>query len=94
MNDIHDSINDSIQGLLSIRDDLKEQLRATPVFGKQRASLNLILDHVDNVIEELVFALPCEHDDVDMDERCCLDCGKDMTEDIASAYEYRYEGDR
>lgn len=26
----------------------------------------------------------CDHDDVCMDERCCLICGKDMTEEFAA----------
>lgn len=27
---------------------------------------------------------PCEHLDIDKDERCCLICGKDMSEDLMS----------
>lgn len=26
----------------------------------------------------------CEHGDICQDERCCLDCGKDMTEELLS----------
>lgn len=30
----------------------------------------------------------CEHDDICLDERCCLICGKDMTEHLmAAAYD-------
>lgn len=30
----------------------------------------------------------CDHGDVDSDERCCLDCGKDFTEQLmARAYD-------
>ena len=38
--------------------------------------------------EELNKAEECEHDDVDEDDRCCLDCGKDMTEELACKAEY------
>lgn len=31
----------------------------------------------------------CDHSDVCQDERCCLDCGKDMTEELACGTEYR-----
>lgn len=31
----------------------------------------------------------CEHGDVCTDERCCLICGKDMTEDLVAAAEYQ-----
>lgn len=31
----------------------------------------------------------CEHDDIDVDERCCLVCGKDMTEDLCAEAEAR-----
>ena len=36
----------------------------------------------------------CDHDDVDMDERICLNCNKDMTETLAGAAEAALEGDR
>lgn len=29
----------------------------------------------------------CEHDDVCTDERCCLNCGKDMTESMCAEAE-------
>lgn len=35
--------------------------------------------------------LCCEHSDIEYDERCCLICGKDMTEDLASAAYDRYK---
>ena len=36
----------------------------------------------------------CDHGDVDMDERVCLNCGMDMTEHLAGAAEAALEGDR
>jgi hypothetical protein len=36
----------------------------------------------------------CEHSDIDQDKRCCLDCGKDMTEHLMAQAEYTFEGDR
>lgn len=36
----------------------------------------------------------CEHWDIEEDERVCLDCGKDMTEDMMSAAEDSLNGDR
>lgn len=33
----------------------------------------------------------CEHDDVELDERCCLTCGKDLTEDMCAEAEWNSE---
>lgn len=30
----------------------------------------------------------CEHYGIDEDNMCCLDCGKDLTEELASKAEY------
>lgn len=46
---------------------------------------------LDNAFKELLFSdvdhsddetSACDHGDVCLDERCCLDCGKDMTEEL------------
>lgn len=33
----------------------------------------------------------CDHGDVDMDERCCLDCNKDMSEELCAQAEHDAE---
>lgn len=36
----------------------------------------------------------CEHQDVEWDERCCLICGKNMTEEMVARAEALYDASR
>lgn len=51
----------------------REELRATD-------------DHIRDIKRQI--ESDCEHLDIDQDERCCLDCGADLTEELmARAYD-------
>ena len=55
------------------------------------------VDDYEHVLTKEYFQDECEHYDIDEDSRTCLDCDKDLTEDLmASAYDsakaYRQDG--